>query len=38
VIGQQNAHANTLQLRSVATATIFWLSLHRVHIGASQLK
>jgi len=28
VVGRQNAHiADTLQLRSVATATTFWLSM-----------
>jgi len=34
-VGQQNADiADTLQLWDVATATIFWLSIYEVHIGA----
>jgi len=32
VVGQQNADiADTLQLRDVATATIFWFSIYEVH-------
>jgi len=33
VVGQQNADiVNTLQLRDVATATTFWLSIYGVRI------
>jgi len=36
VVGQQNAGiANTLQLMDIAVATIFWLSIYGVHIGAT---
>jgi len=36
VIGQQNADiADTLPLRDVAIANIFWLSVYAVHIGAT---
>jgi len=36
VVDQQNADtADTLQLRHVAMATIFWLSIYGVHIGAT---
>jgi len=36
VIGQQNADiAGTLHLRDIAVATIFWLSIYEVHIGAT---
>jgi len=36
VVGQQNTDiANTLQLRDLATATIFWLSVYGVHVGAT---
>jgi len=36
VVSQQNADiADTLQLRDVAMATIFWLSVYGVHIGAT---
>jgi len=36
VVGQQNADiADTLQLRDVDMATIFWLSMYGVHIGAT---
>jgi len=36
VVGRHNAHiADTLHLRDVAMATIFWLSMYRVHIGAT---
>jgi len=36
VVGQQNADiADTLQPRNVATATIFWLSIYGLRIGAT---
>jgi len=36
VVGRQNADtANTLQLKDVAMATIFFLSIYGVHIGAT---
>jgi len=36
VVGPQNADiADTLQLRDVAMATIFWLFIYGVHIGAT---
>jgi len=36
VVGQQNADiADTLNLRDVAMATIFWLPVYAVHIGAT---
>jgi len=36
VVDQQNADiADTLQLRNVAMANIFWLSIYAVHIGAT---
>jgi len=36
VVGQQNADiADTLQLRDVAVATIFWFSIYGIHIGAT---
>jgi len=36
VVDQQNADiADTLQLRDIAMATIFWLSVYGVHIGAT---
>jgi len=36
VVGRQNADiADTLHLRDVALATIFWLSIYGVHIGAT---
>jgi len=36
VVSQQNADiADTLQLRDVAMATIFWLSLYGAHIGTT---
>jgi len=37
VVGRQNADiADTLQLiRDIAMATIFWLSIYGVHIGAT---
>jgi len=36
VVGQQNADiADTLQLRDIATANIFWLSISVVHIGTT---
>ena len=36
MVVQQNADiADTLQLRDVAMATIFWLSVYGVHIGAT---
>ena len=36
MVGQQNADiADTLQLRDVAMATIFWLSMYGMHIGAT---
>jgi len=36
VVGRQNADiANTLHLKNVATATIFWLSIYGVHICAT---
>jgi len=37
VVGQQNADiADTLHLRDVATANIFWLSIFVVHIDATR--
>jgi len=34
VVGRQNTDtADTLHLRDVATATIFWLSIYGLHIG-----
>ena len=37
MVGQQHADtANTLQLRDVAMANIFWLSIFAVHIGATR--
>jgi len=37
VVGQQNADiTNTLQLRDIAMANIFWLSMYAVHIGATR--
>jgi len=37
VVSQQNADiTNTLQLRDVAMANIFWLSVFAVHIGTTQ--
>ena len=37
VIGQQNADiADTLQLRDVAMANIFWLSIFAVQMGATR--
>jgi len=36
VVGRQNADiAGTLHLRDVAMATIFWLSVYGLHIGAT---
>ena len=36
MVGQQIADiADTLQLKDVAMATIFWLSIYGVHIGAT---
>jgi len=36
VVGQRNADiADILHLRDVAMATIFWLSIYGVHIGAT---
>ena len=36
MVGQQNADiADTLQLRDVAMANIFWLSIYGVHICAT---
>jgi len=36
VVGRQNADiADTLQLRDVAMATIFWFSTYGMHIGAT---
>jgi len=36
VVGQQNADiANTLQLRDIVMANIFWLSIFAVQIGAT---
>ena len=36
MVGQQNADiADTLQLSDVAMATICWLSIYGVHIGAT---
>ena len=36
MVGRQNADiANTLPLRDVAMANIFWLSVYAVHIGAT---
>jgi len=36
VVSQQNADTtDALQLRDVATANIFWLSIFAVHIGAT---
>ena len=36
MVSQQNADiADTLQLRDVTMATIFWLSIYVVHIGAT---
>jgi len=37
VVGRQNADtAATLHLRDVAMATMFWLSIYRLHIGATE--
>jgi len=37
VVGQQNADiADTCTYRDVAMATMFWLSIYRVHIGATE--
>jgi len=37
VVGRQNADiADTLHLRDVAMATMFWLSMCRVHNGATE--
>jgi len=37
MVSQQNADiADTLQLRDVAMANIFWLSMFAVHIGATR--
>ena len=37
MVGQQHADtANTLQLRDVAMANIFWLSIYPVHVGATR--
>jgi len=37
VVGQQNVDiAETLQLRDVAVANIFWLSVYAMHIGATR--
>jgi len=37
VVGRQNADiANTLHLRDVDMATMFWLSIYGVHIGATK--
>jgi len=37
VVGRQNADiADTLHLRDVAMATMFWLSIYGVHIGATE--
>ena len=36
MVGRQNADiADTLNLRDIATATTFWLSVYGVHIGAT---
>ena len=36
MVGRQNADiANILHLTDVAMATVFWLSMYRVHIGAT---
>jgi len=36
VVGRENADiADNLQLRDVAMATIFWLYIYGVHIGAT---
>ena len=36
MVGQQNAGiADTLQVRDFVMATIFWLSIYGVHIGAT---
>ena len=37
MVSQQNADiTDTLQLRDVAMANIFWLSMYAVHIGAAR--
>jgi len=37
VVGHQNADiADTLHLRDIAMAAIFWLSIYGVHIGATR--
>jgi len=37
VVDQQNADIiDTLQLRDIAMANIFWLSIYVVHIGATR--
>jgi len=36
MVDQQNADiADTLQLRDIAMATIFWISIYGVHVGAT---